>query len=67
MLVQCHARTNRCLFKGLESLNWMIDGNEWEPCAISNVKAIARSQNKGTYQEACKNKNSSSKVPTKAM
>lgn len=67
MLVQCHATTNKCLFKGLEHLNWTTDHKEWEPCVISNVKAIARNQSKGTYQKAWKNKNSARKVPTKAV
>lgn len=67
MLVQCHGRTNRCLFKGLEHLDCMTDGKIWEPCVSSNVKAVARNQNKGTYKKAWKNKNSARKVPTKAM
>lgn len=65
--MQCHGRANRCLFKELEHLDWTTDDKEWEPRVISNVKAIARNQNKGTYQKAWKNKNSTRKVPTKAV
>lgn len=65
MLAQCHARNNRCLFKGLEHLNRNTDSKGWEPYVIGDVKAIPRNKTKGHIRKCARTESQLARFPLK--